>query len=340
MSAPPAPVNSLPPIPPIIAELTGPLLLGHFFNWGLFGALIVQTYVYYLAFPNDRLLPKTIVYSVLVIEVLQTVLATRDAFRNFGTGWGNMIDLAEVGWLWFSVPVLGSIISCMSQFFFAWRIWVLSNRQLFLPACVTFLSLVQGVAGIWTGIYAHFIGVFSEVTKHTKNTTIVWLGGTALCDVIIAASMIYFLSKSRTGFRQTNVLLTKLVRIVIETGLTCATFAVLDLILFLAFQETNYHLAPSVALSKLYSNSLLVVLNARVRMVNGRETRAATQDMTLSSTLPTSNTTLGKSSAYSDSTLSPAHRGVISVSVTQTSDGNTTELDTLGAYKKGGDFEP
>ncbi|KAJ8517243.1 hypothetical protein ONZ45_g5544 [Pleurotus djamor] len=297
MSAPPAPANSLPPIPPIIAELTGPLLLGHFFNWGLFGALIVQTYVYYLAFPNDRLLPKTIVYSVLVIEVLQTVLATRDAFRNFGTGWGNMIDLAE-------------------------------------------LSLVQGVAGIWTGIYAHFIGVFSEVTKHTKNTTIVWLGGTALCDVIIAASMIYFLSKSRTGFRQTNVLLTKLVRIVIETGLTCATFAVLDLILFLAFQETNYHLAPSVALSKLYSNSLLVVLNARVRMVNGRETRAATQDMTLSSTLPTSNTTLGKSSAYSDSTLSPAHRGVISVSVTQTSDGNTTELDTLGAYKKGGDFEP
>lgn len=44
-----------------------------------------------------------------IIELLQTVLSTRDAFRNFGTGWGNMIDLDAVGWLWFSVPVLGSV---------------------------------------------------------------------------------------------------------------------------------------------------------------------------------------------------------------------------------------
>lgn len=44
-----------------------------------------------------------------IIELLQTVLSTRDAFRNFGTGWGNMIELDAVGWLWFSVPVLGSV---------------------------------------------------------------------------------------------------------------------------------------------------------------------------------------------------------------------------------------
>lgn len=67
------------------------------------------TDVYYLAFPNDRRWPKAIVLGVFVIEVLQTVLATRDAFRNFATGWGNIEDLEEVGWLWFSVPVLGAI---------------------------------------------------------------------------------------------------------------------------------------------------------------------------------------------------------------------------------------
>lgn len=52
-----------------------------------------------------------------MIETLQTVLATRDAFRNFGTGWGNMLELDAVGWLWFSVPILGSISerSCSSH---------------------------------------------------------------------------------------------------------------------------------------------------------------------------------------------------------------------------------
>lgn len=44
-----------------------------------------------------------------IIELLQTILATKDAFADFGTGWGNMIELDSVGLLWFSVPILGSV---------------------------------------------------------------------------------------------------------------------------------------------------------------------------------------------------------------------------------------
>ncbi|THH31585.1 hypothetical protein EUX98_g2623 [Antrodiella citrinella] len=259
----------LPPIPPTIAQLTGPLLLGHLFNWGLFGALTVQVYIYYLSFPNDRRLSKGIVLFTYIIEVLQTVLATRDAFRNFATGWGNMIELNAVGWLWFSVPVLGSMISCLGQVFYAWRISILS-RSYVVPSVIMVLSLMQFGTGLYTGAYAHLIGVFSEVQLHEYKTTIVWLGGTAICDIIIATSMMYYLYKSKTGFKQTAALISKFIRVTVETGLVCATFAILDLSLFLAFKTNNYHLAPSIALSKLYSNSLLAVFNARVRIVGGR----------------------------------------------------------------------
>lgn len=71
--------------------------------------LVTTLDIYYLAFPNDRLGQKAVVAFTYTVELLQTVLSTRDAFRNFGTGWGNMNDLDAVGWLWFSVPVLGSI---------------------------------------------------------------------------------------------------------------------------------------------------------------------------------------------------------------------------------------
>ena len=54
-----------------------------------------------------------------ILELLQTCLSTRDSFRNFGTGWGNMMDLDTVGWLWFSVPVLGSISECSDAALFA-----------------------------------------------------------------------------------------------------------------------------------------------------------------------------------------------------------------------------
>lgn len=98
----------------------------------------------------------------------------------------------------------------------------------------------------------------------------VWLGGTALCDVILTGCMIYYLRRSKTGFRATTTLLSKIIRITLETGLACATLAILDLALFLAFQENNYHLAPSIALSKIYANSLLVVSVDSFRLIYKR----------------------------------------------------------------------
>ena len=86
-----------------------------------------------------------------------------------------------------------------------------------------------------------------------------WLGAAALNDVIIAACMIWYLQRARTGIRQTETLITKFIHLTLETGAICAAFAVLDLSFYVAFQTNNYHLAPSIPLSKLYSNSLLVV---------------------------------------------------------------------------------
>ena len=71
--------------------------------------------------------------------------------------------------------------------------------------------------------------------------------------------MMYYLHKARTPFAQTTALITKFIRITVETGLICATFAILDLSFFIAYKENNYHLAPSIALSKIYANSLLAV---------------------------------------------------------------------------------
>lgn len=67
--------------------------------------------------------------------------------------------------------------------------------------------------------------------------------GTAACDVIITASMSYYLIRSRTGFRATNALISKFLQITVETGLVCSAFAIIEIITFLAYGETNYHLA-------------------------------------------------------------------------------------------------
>lgn len=81
-----------------------------------------------------------------------------------------------------------------------------------------------------------------------------------LTDMIVAISMTYVLSRSRTGFPVTNVMVTRCIRVILETDVLCAIFSIMHMVFFITTASTtHYHLAASLALSKLYSNSVLAV---------------------------------------------------------------------------------
>ncbi|KAK0203776.1 hypothetical protein DFS33DRAFT_830643 [Desarmillaria ectypa] len=291
-----------------IVELTGPVLLGYFFNWGLCGALVVQVYIYYLAFPKDRRWTKCFVLFIFSIELLQTFLATRDAFRTFASHWGDRSDLDNLGLIWLSVPVLGSIISCTAHCFFAWRVYAMSGKVWItgviltvrgiqfmssistIDVCVCVfllkkkLSLVQGGSSIWTAVLAREFGLFSDVHQRISKAILVLLGGSALCDVFIAGSMLYYLKKSTSGYNPYSAPLYKFVRMVVQSGALCATVSVLYIVLFCVYTDNNFHMAPALALSKLYSNCLLAILNSRTRFnVGNGEVPYSSNNLVLSS---------------------------------------------------------
>ena len=64
----------------------------------------------YPALPSGlRRFTKAFVHVIYLIEFIQTLLATHDAWDAFGGGWGVANSLNEPHWLWFSVPVLSGI---------------------------------------------------------------------------------------------------------------------------------------------------------------------------------------------------------------------------------------
>ncbi|KAF9018249.1 hypothetical protein BDZ89DRAFT_1117271 [Hymenopellis radicata] len=259
-----------PAIP--LGKLAVPMLLGHFMNVGLFGVLCVQVFLYFQAFSKDHLWVKCFVAWITFIEIVQTVLVMIDGVRVFGTGWGNLDELGAVGMMWFSVPILTSILSLFAQLFFTWRILILS-KAIWMPTVVLLVSIVQCVGGIWTGAKAHQLNDYMNSQQQLFAAVSVWLGGAATADLIIAGSLLFYLHQSQTDdLASASPMYVKVLRLIIETGLLCAVIAVLDLILFLVFRRYNYHFALSTALCKLYSNSLLVVLNSRAFVRRGLST--------------------------------------------------------------------
>ncbi|KAF8529965.1 hypothetical protein JB92DRAFT_2695155, partial [Gautieria morchelliformis] len=246
----------------------GPRLLGILFNWSLLGVLTMQIYLYFLNFPNDRRFIKLIVYVLYIIDWAQTCSATYDAFQWFVYGWGSIDALYNTYTGYLNVPILSSIVGAIVQIFFGWRIWVFSKSNAVFCAII-FLALLQLGGG---GAVAFFVSPLtkdpSEVSRSNGlvRSVGIRLGGSALVDTVIAISMTYYLLKVKEqAVGRMNNVLTRLIRLTIETGTVTALAAIVDLVFFVS-QKNGLHQVSGVILGKLYTNTLLVLFNNRMVM--------------------------------------------------------------------------
>ena len=68
-------------------------------------------------------------YFVFALEVVQTVLSGADIYYWFGSGYGDVARLASPFASTFDIPVIESMVSTAVQCCYAYRVWVLSNKQ-------------------------------------------------------------------------------------------------------------------------------------------------------------------------------------------------------------------
>ncbi|KAI0261937.1 hypothetical protein BC834DRAFT_412648 [Gloeopeniophorella convolvens] len=139
-------------IPPNIQEIAAPLLLGAVWNWTLYGILVVQVYVYSYNFTKDRRAMKILVYVVFFLETLQTALSGADLYYWFVSGFGDIKHLSNPYTSPYNTPIIGAVIFMVVQFFFSYRIWVLSGWKRTWPLCAVICLLsVVGAGGAFTG---------------------------------------------------------------------------------------------------------------------------------------------------------------------------------------------
>jgi hypothetical protein len=210
---------------------------------------------------------KILVYTVYLLDWAQTGSATYDAFHWFVYGWGNIPALYDVYSTFLNVPIFSSIIAAIVQIFFGWRIWKFSqSKSIFV--LVVLLALLQLGGGIAVGCF-----LFQDASEVSRSSGLVRavgvrLGGSGFVDVVIAISMTYFLLRSKSqAIGHMNNVITRLIRLTIETGTLTAIAAIIDLVFFLK-ESNGLHQVSGVILCKLYSNTLLVLFNNRLTTKN------------------------------------------------------------------------
>jgi len=249
-----------------LGRLAGPLLIGYVLDWGLFGVLSMQVYIYYLAFPGDPVGYKALVHGSYLLEATKTFLFTNSAFRTFATGFGKLDVLDQVDILWFSIPIMSGMVAFVAQSFYAHRITVLSKSKYF-AAVIMLLACIQLAGAIVIGVETKKSILFSRFVKSKVfPIAAIWEGGSAACDVVIAVCMTYYLMRRDSGLNQTRVSLTRFIRLTVETGTLTATIAILTIILTFLPGRPSYYQASVSVLGKVYLNSMMVAFNSRMKI--------------------------------------------------------------------------
>jgi len=255
------------PVPLAVQLKVGPFLFGALFEWMLLGILLFQLFIYSQREKKDPLWIKALVFVTVIIELVVSGLGTHAAYEVLVANWGIQESLAQIPRTFGIQPLTSALLACFVQGFLAWRFWVLGSQTLYrriIIPLIVLLSLLQFGGAAYSVILQEIV-VDRAKLAHDNIGFIIWASASMTADILIAASMLVILrsSKASTSFRETQTLLSRLIRLSVTSGLATATLVAIGLGLFVHKTSNFYFAVASYGIGKVYTNTLLANLNAR-----------------------------------------------------------------------------
>ncbi|KAF8448700.1 hypothetical protein L210DRAFT_3627426 [Boletus edulis BED1] len=225
-------------------SMYGPLFIGLTLNCILYGATVVQTFIYFQTFKSDKWWMKLFAFYLLFFETLNTVfdigtvyepLIIRNGTSEASTIAPTMSDLKccqnEFIDSMSKDPLTTVMISLPVQLFIAWRVKVMS-RSYVLPVAISVFAITSFAGGIATGVTLALIDFQYSQFPHNDRYVIIWLVSSAAADVVITVSLVHSLLRKRTGFAATDDVINRIIRLTIQTGSLTAVSATLDVTMY------------------------------------------------------------------------------------------------------------
>ncbi|KAH8925844.1 hypothetical protein BT69DRAFT_1317995 [Atractiella rhizophila] len=273
--------SSVPYTSPLFTDTVVPLMIGVYLSFTLFGIGLLQFYHCFrlLAQSTEKETVNFILLSFLLLLDIGDQAVKAIFFVD------NQRGVAVHGLAAAYLPspkstaalvIFGAFIPFCTHIYYIQRIHRISRNWTYRYIVWVVLVLCL-LAGFMTLVFAALsarIGLRPAIQyfPDIKTYPVPWLGGEAAIDIILCATLSFYLYSQRTDFSHTNDLLTKWINITVETGLFPAVVALTDLCLGIRYPEKTYHFAANLIVTKAYVNSVLVLFSniqqARIKDMN------------------------------------------------------------------------
>ncbi|KAI0046883.1 hypothetical protein FA95DRAFT_1559648 [Auriscalpium vulgare] len=274
-----------------------------------YGVTCIQSFHYFRSanLGQNTTVLNALVTTLLLLDTTHQILAIHAFYYYLITHYADPIALLSNIWSIEVGIIFNALIAFVVESFFVARIWRLSSNRFVTGVC-GFFTAAHLAMNLLFPIRGMFIPNLAEAEVKLKSTGVTGLCVAVVADVLISAFTSFYLQRSRTGFRKSDDMVTKLIILTVTTGTLTTLFVIAALIAYLAAPSALYVLFFDFMLAKLYTNAVLTSLNSRDSI------RRALNDSALNS-VP-----LSKFSAETGATASSniPHHQVVSIAMDRT----------------------
>ncbi|PAV15923.1 hypothetical protein PNOK_0878100 [Pyrrhoderma noxium] len=255
----------------------GALYLGVTLAMSLWGIATIQTYYYYDRYVKDALWLKLFVFLVWALDTVHQALILHAGYVYLITNYANPTFIANIVITLEVMVVISGLVCLIVQSFLLFRVWMLSGKKIWLVsflASFVILEFVLTTFFFYKGVRMEsFIDLLSLdwLLKLTNSIN-------AVTDILITATLIALLHRSRTGFRRSDNMINRLILFTVNTGALTSILAIIIVIMIQLYPTTLIYVAFYCCISRFYTNTLLATLNARRVTDTGTDIQASVSD--------------------------------------------------------------
>ncbi|TFK68032.1 hypothetical protein BDN72DRAFT_898468 [Pluteus cervinus] len=274
-----------------VEETLGAAFVGFALSCVVFGVLTMLTYSYFQHYYSDRPFYKILVAAIWILELVDQAFIGHSVYFYAITNFARPFVLltGDVIWSLILQLILGVRISPVG------RVTILNflvaghgrndgqmllcssrleiERNIYVAGLVILLTFGQFGLAIFYAIRAFELKKLVFASELTEFATLS-LGAGVLTDFIIAVTLCYYLRKLRTGYTESDSLVSTLTIYTINTGVITSAISLTTLILYNVYPTKFLFMGTYFVLSKFYAISFICTLNTR-RIVRGRGTDKA-----------------------------------------------------------------
>ncbi|KAJ7894305.1 hypothetical protein B0H14DRAFT_3427082 [Mycena olivaceomarginata] len=274
-------------------EVFATLFIGFAIATAFYGMGVLQCFLYFRNYPKDSIYLKLTVGTLLLFDTLSSMMTAHALYTFFVLNFGNLAADAYIPWSFALENGLLTIITIISQCFYAWQIWKVSLNG-FVTGGILLLGFVSCGMGLYMTFHLFRFPALTTIAEpFIKAITGSVQGLAACCDIAITIALVFYLrSKRERGVLSTKKIVDTLVLYALGRGILTAITQIIFLVLNAGFTVQTWWQPFHQLVGKLYVNSIVASLNARKTMRGNGTANISTEPSYAATPDPTSHLNL------------------------------------------------